>query len=54
MDAKFRPFELGVDPLEDRKYYDHTPPYIPKKWRPKKKHWTGWRAKFAKTYYPEI
>lgn len=54
MEARLRPFELDCNPLEDRKYYEHMHEYIPKALRPKRKHWTGWRAKFAKTYYPEI
>lgn len=54
MEARSRPFERDEDPLEERKYYEHTKQYIPKSQRPKKKHWTGWRAKYAKTYYPEV
>ncbi|CAH1407344.1 unnamed protein product [Nezara viridula] len=54
LEARIRPFERDEDPLEERKYYEHMRKYIPKSQRPKKKHWTGWRAKFAKTYYPEI
>jgi len=53
MEARSRPFERGVNPLEDRKYYEHMHAYIPRKFRPRNKHWTGWRAKFAKTYYPD-
>ncbi|KAK9506160.1 hypothetical protein O3M35_008145 [Rhynocoris fuscipes] len=53
-DARFRPFELDSNPLEDRKYKDHMPPYVPRQFRPKKKHWTGWRSRFAKTYYPDV
>lgn len=54
-DARMRPFERDQNPTEERKYWDHMPPYVPKKDRenPKKMHWRGWRAKFAKTYYPE-
>ncbi|XP_014249199.1 39S ribosomal protein S30, mitochondrial [Cimex lectularius] len=53
LEARNRPFERGQNPLEERKYYEHMHEYIPKKFRPKKRHWMGWRAKFAKTYYPE-
>uniref|UniRef100_A0A069DZ91 Putative 28s ribosomal protein s30 mitochondrial n=1 Tax=Panstrongylus megistus TaxID=65343 RepID=A0A069DZ91_9HEMI len=54
LDARLRPFERDCNPLEDRKYNEHMPPYVPKQFRPKKKHWTGWRSKFAKTHYPDL
>lgn len=54
MEPRRRPFERDTNPLEDRKYYEHSHAYIPRSERTRKKHWTGWRAKFAKTYYPEV
>lgn len=54
LDAKARPFERDQNPTEERKYWDYLPAYVPKKFRPKKKHWMGWRGKRAKTFFPEV
>uniref|UniRef100_A0A0K8SKB9 28S ribosomal protein S30, mitochondrial n=1 Tax=Lygus hesperus TaxID=30085 RepID=A0A0K8SKB9_LYGHE len=53
MDARMRPYERGQNPMDERKYWDAMPPYVPKKDRPKKKQWNGWKSKFAKTYFPD-
>ncbi|KAF6206634.1 hypothetical protein GE061_017870 [Apolygus lucorum] len=53
MDARMRPYERGQNPMDERRYWDSMPPYIPKKFRPKKKQWNGWRSKFGKTYFPD-
>lgn len=47
MDARRRPFELGINPYM-RRYDEHVPDYIPKCLRPEEDKKTKW----AKTYYP--
>ncbi|XP_066993772.2 large ribosomal subunit protein mL65 [Anabrus simplex] len=47
MEARRRPFELGINP-HNRRYDEHTPSYIPKAVRDEKQK----KQKWAKTYYP--